>query len=78
MHLSGGGFLSGLNSTLGTLSNISNTIQGIPVIGKLIDASISTLTGPIKDTAQLGLEFNRLKENATIRLRCNSEGRRKG
>ncbi len=62
----GGGMLSGLNSALGTLSNISNTIQGIPVVGKLIDGAFSLATGPIKDTAQLGLAFNQLRENATI------------
>jgi tape measure domain-containing protein len=58
--------LSGLNSALGTLSNISNVIQGIPVIGKLIDGAMSFATGPIKDMAQLGLGFNDLKENATL------------
>jgi tape measure domain-containing protein len=62
----GGGMLSGLNSALSTLGNISNTIQGIPVIGSIITGAISTVAGPIKDLASLGLGFNRLKENATI------------
>ena len=62
----GGGTLSGLNSALGTLSNISNTIQGIPVIGKLIQGAVSTVAGPVKDLAELGLGFNDLKENATL------------
>lgn len=58
--------LSGVNSVLGTLGNISNTIQGIPVLGNLISGALSTVTGPIKDLAQLGLGFNDLKENATL------------
>ena len=62
----GTGALSGLDSALGTLSSISNTIQGIPVIGRLISGAVSTVAGPIKDLAQLGLGFNDLKENATI------------
>src|SRR6266498_5738699 len=61
-----GGTLSGLNSALGTLSNISNTIQGIPVLGSLMTGAFSTVAGPIKDLVSMGLEFNRLKENATI------------
>lgn len=60
------GSLSGLNSTLSTLSNLSNTIQGIPVVGNSISGALSTIAGPIKDTAQLGLAFNDLKENATL------------
>src|SRR5262245_1012893 len=66
-HMSfSGGSLSGLNSALGTLSNISNTIQGIPIVGNLISGAMSTVTGPIKDMTQLGLSFNSLKENAQI------------
>src|SRR6266498_1674279 len=61
-----GGTLSGLNSALGTLSNISNTIQGIPVLGSLMTGAFSTVAGPIKDLVSMGLDFNRLKENATI------------
>ena len=66
-HMSfGSGALSGLNSALGTLSNISNTIQGIPILGNLISGAVSTVAGPIKDMASLGLAFNDLKENSTI------------
>jgi len=60
------GALSGVNSAIGTLGSLSETIQAVPVIGRMIGSAVSTVAGPIKDLAQLGLGFNDLKENATI------------
>lgn len=53
---------SGLTSTLGTLGDISSIIRGLPTLA----SGAGMVLSPFKDLAKLGLEFNRVEENAKI------------